>query len=171
MELGPPSHQTSPAGSQDSDHTDDGHTDGDHTDGDEDNEDDGEEDTDGDSLRTSAATSAVPSASSTPRGQKQKFMADSIIKVSACERENQIKIAKINATAKTERSNQRESIKRRTNLELELARMQHQRDEAAAQRAHEAAMFDRQASLEMARAGQAEYGVGGPHDAIHPSLR
>ena len=98
-------------------------------------------------------------------------MADSIIEVSAHERENQIKIVKINATAKTEHSNQQESIKRRTNLELELAHMQHQQDEAAAQHAHEAAMFNRQASLEMARAGQVEYSVGRPRDTIHPSLR
>ena len=97
-------------------------------------------------------------------------MADSIMEVSARERENHIKIAKINATAKTEHSNQRETIKRRTNMELELARMQHQRDETAAQCAHETAMFDRQAALEMARGGQGGYGIGGP-SAIHPGLR
>ena len=138
---------------------------------DEDSEESGE-DADGDPLRTPAATLAVPSATSTPRGQKRKSIADSIAEVSAHERENRIKIAKINATAKTERSSQRETIKRRTNMELELARMQHQRDEAAAQRAHEVAMFDRRAALEMARAGQGGYALGGPpRSDIHPSLR
>ena len=97
-------------------------------------------------------------------------MADSIVEVSACKRESHIKIARINAMAKTEHSSQWETIKWRTNVELELAHMQHQCDEAAAQHAHEAAMFNRQAAVEMARAGQGGYGVGGPHDAIHPSL-
>jgi hypothetical protein len=143
-------------------------------DGNDDEDEDGEEsgeDADGDPLRTPVATSAVLSATSTPRGQKRKSMADSITEVSAHERENHIKIARINATAKTERSSQWESIKRHTNMELELAQMQHQHDEAAAPRAHEAAMFDRQAALKLARAGQGGYNSGGPpHSDIHPSL-
>lgn len=155
-ELGPLSHHNTPTRSQDDDHTD----------GDDDDEGDDDDDIDDEPPRTSAT---ISSATSTPRGQKRKSMADSIMEVSARERENRIKIAKINATAKTERSNQRETIKRRTNMELELARMQHQRDETAAQRAHETAMFDRQATLEMARAGQGGYGIGGP-SAIHPGL-
>lgn len=160
-ELGPLSHHNTPTRSQD-----DNHTDGDDDDeGDDEGDDD--DNVDDEPPRTSAT---ISSATSTPHGQKQKSMADSIMEVSARERENRIKIAKINATAKTERSNQRETIKRHTNMELELARMQHQRDETAAQRAHETAMFDRQAALEMARAGQGGYGIGGP-SAIHPGLR
>jgi hypothetical protein len=139
--------------------------------GDSDYDDDSnEEDIDGDPLRTPAAISAVPSATSTPYGQKCKSMADSIAEISACERDNHIKIAKINASAKTEHSTQWETIKRQMNMDLELACMQHQQDEAAAQCAHEAAMFDRQATLKMARADQGQYGVGGPHDNIHPNL-
>ena len=61
-------------------------------------------------------------------------------------------------------------------MAVELARLQHQHDEAAAQHAHEAVMFDKQAALELARAGrtggtQAGYSVGGPLDHIHPGLR
>ena len=91
-----------------------------------------------------------------PVGQKRKSIADSIADISAHEEENRIKIAKINAMAKTHRSTERERIKRRTHMEMELARLQHQRDEAAAQRAHEAAhaqrahealMFDKQIAL------------------------
>jgi hypothetical protein len=142
-------------------------------DGNDDEDEDGEEsgeDADGDPLRTPVATSAVPSATSTPQGQKRKSMADSIAEVSAHERENRIKIARINAMAKTERSSQWESIKRQTNMELELGRTQHQHDEAA-QCAHEAAMFDRQAALKLARAGQGGYNSDGPPCSdIHPSL-
>jgi hypothetical protein len=125
-------------------------TDTDDENDDDDDKDDDKDDAEGGTLRTPAATSAVPPASSASRGQKRKSIADSIAEVSAHERNNRIKIAKINATAKTDRATQRETIKRQSNMDMELARMQHQREEAAAQRAHEAAMFDRQATLEMA---------------------
>jgi hypothetical protein len=101
-------------------------------------------------------------------------MADSIAEVSAHKRDNRLKIAKINATAKTEHSNQRETIKWCTNMELELACMQHARDEAATQRAHEAAMFDRQAALKLAKAGQGGYAIqrndGPSRENIHLDL-
>lgn len=97
---------------------------------------------------------------------------DSIADVSACKRENHIKIAKINATTKTERSVQRERIKRETNMQLELAHLQHQCEEAAAQRAHEALMFDKQIALEMARAHRGNFAGHGPSlGNIDPNLR
>ena len=103
-------------------------------------------------------------------------MADSIADVSAHEQANHIKIVNINANAKNARSDQRESCKRRTQLDIELARLQHQRDEAAAQRTHEALMFDKQVALELTRADHGSgasisYGAGGPLDNVHPSLR
>jgi hypothetical protein len=61
---------------------------------------------DGDQFRTALAVSAVPSTPSAPCGQKRKTIADFIAKVSARERDNRIKIARINATAKTERATQ-----------------------------------------------------------------
>lgn len=125
--------------------------DGDHTDGNNNNADDGPPKT----------PAAIPSATFTPHGQKQESMANSIIEVSAHERENCTKITKINAAVKTECSNQWETLKWHTNMELELAHLQHQQNEAAAQCAHETAMFDWQAALEMARAGQGGYGTQG----------
>jgi hypothetical protein len=142
---------------------------------DTDDENDDKDDAEGGTLRTPTATSAVPPASSASHEQKRKSIADSIAEVSAHERNNHIKIAKINATAKTDCATQRETIKQQSNMDMELARMQHQWEEAAAQQAHEAAMFDRQAALEMARAGQGAYagtgGAGPPCSNIDPSLR
>lgn len=145
----------------------------DKDDEDEDDEDEDDEDADGDLPMTPTATSAT-SMSSTSQRQKCKSITDSITEVSARERDNRIKIAKINATAKTLRTTQWETIKRQSYMDMELARMQHQQEEAAAQRTHEAAMFDRQAALEMARAGQGGYAgpssAGPPRDNIHPSF-
>ena len=121
---------------------------------DNDGDDDKNENEDGEPLMAATAVSAtVPSPSaplSVSRGQKRKSIADSITDISACEQDNRIKIAKINASAKTQCSTERERIKRHTHMEMELVRLQHQRDEAAAQRAHEALMFNKQIALEMA---------------------
>jgi len=113
---------------------------------------------------------------STMRGQKRKSMADQIAEVSAFERRNRIKIADIQSKAKTDRSNERERIKCRAHLEMEVNCLQHATQEAAAQRAHEVMMFDRQAALELARAGNvgafaAHIGHDLHLDNIHPELR
>jgi hypothetical protein len=126
-----------------------------------------------------AAAAAVPSVPvSATHGLKRKSIADSITDVSARERANRVQIANINATAKNARSDQWESLKRRTQLDIEQVRLQHQHDEATAQRTHEALMFDKRAALEMAKVAhangsglQASYGVGGPFDNLHPSLQ
>ena len=60
-------------------------------------------------------------------------------------------------------------------MAVELAQLQHQHNETATQHAHEVVMFNKQAALELARAGhtggtQAGYCVGGPLDHIHPAL-
>jgi hypothetical protein len=49
------------------------------------------------------------------------------------------------------------------NLEMECTRLEHYQQEANAQRAHEAAMFDRQLALEAMKAG-------GPMSNIHPDF-
>ena len=50
------------------------------------------------------------------------------------------------------------------NLEMEHTRLEHHQQEANAQRAHKAAMFDHQIALEIMKAG-------GPMSNIHPDFR
>jgi hypothetical protein len=97
-------------------------------------------------------------------GGKRKSMADSISEIATAERGNRLEIATIQAKAKTERSIKKERIKRKMNLEMERTRLEHHRQEANAQHAHEAAMFDRQLALEAMKAG-------GPMSNIHPDFR
>jgi hypothetical protein len=91
-------------------------------------------------------------------------MADSISEIATAERENRLEIASIQAKAKTERSIEKEHFKHKMNMEMERARLEHHQQEANAQRAHEAAMFDRQIALEAMKAG-------GPMSNIHPDFR
>jgi hypothetical protein len=98
------------------------------------------------------------------RGGKRKSMADSISEIATAERENRLEIASIQAKAKTERSIEKERIKRKMTMEMERAHLEHRHQEANAQRAHEAAMFDRQIALEAMKAG-------GPMSNIHPDFR
>ena len=92
------------------------------------------------------------------RGQKRKAgMMDQIADATSALRDSQIKIAKANAEEKTTRALEREKLKRQGQLNIELARMNHQAGEAAAQRAHEIFMMDRQIQLEAMKAGH-----GGP---------
>lgn len=91
---------------------------------------------------------------------------EQIADVTNAERQSRFKIATVNANAKTHRAIEREKIKRRAALELEANRLQHHAQEAAAIRAHEIQMMDRQIALEAAKAGN----HGGPF-AIDPSLR
>jgi len=91
-------------------------------------------------------------------------MADSISEIATAEQGNRLKIAAIHAKAKTDRSIEKERIKRKMNMEMERTRLEHHQQEANAQRAHEAAMFDHQIALETMKAG-------GPMSNIHPNFR
>ena len=75
-------------------------------------------------------------------------MADSISEIAIAERGNRLEIAMIQAKAKTERSIEKERIKRKMNVEMERTRLEHHQQEANAQRANAAAMFDRQIAHE-----------------------
>jgi len=91
-------------------------------------------------------------------GQKCKAgMMDQIADATSALRDSQIKIAKANAEEKTTRALECEKLKRQGQLNIELAQMNHQVGEAAAQRAHEIFMMDRQIQLEAMKAGH-----GGP---------
>ena len=91
-------------------------------------------------------------------------MADSIFEISTAEWGNRLEIARIQAKAKTDRSIEKEHIKHKMNLEMEHTRLEHHQQEANAQCAHEAAMFDRQIALETMKAG-------GPMSKIHLDFR
>jgi hypothetical protein len=92
------------------------------------------------------------------RGQKRKAtMMDQIANATSALRDSQIKIAKTNTEEKTTRALEREKLKHQGQLNIELARMHHQAGEAAAQRAHEIFMMDRQIQLEAMKTGH-----GGP---------
>jgi hypothetical protein len=152
-------------------------------DGSEDDDEDEDDDKNGSGhapktpAKTLVASSAMASTlASAIHGSKHKSMVDSIADVSAHEQANCITIVNINANPKNVHMDQQESHKRHTQLDVELARLQHQHDEAAAQRTHEALMFDKQITLELARAGHCGgapigYSAGGPLDNVHPSLR
>ena len=107
-----------------------------------------------------------------PRGTKRKAsMMEQIAEVTKSERQNRFKIATVNADAKTLRAIEKEKIKRRAVLELDATRLQHHAQEAAANRAHEVYMMDRQIALETAKAGNR----GGPAPYVpfgmDPNLR
>ena len=88
------------------------------------------------------------------RGMKRKAsMMDQIAEVTKSERQNRFKIATVNADAKTLRAIEKEKIKRRAVLELEVTRLQHNAQDTAANRAHEVYMMDRQIALEAAKTG------------------
>jgi hypothetical protein len=92
------------------------------------------------------------------RGQKCKAsMMDQITDATSTIHNSQIKIAKTNTEEKTTRALEREKLKRQGQLNIELAQMNHQVGEAAAQRAHEIFMMDRQIQLEAMKVGH-----GGP---------
>jgi hypothetical protein len=113
------------------------------------------------------------------QGQKRKAsMMDQIADATSALRDSQIKIAKTNAEEKTTRSLEREKLKRQGQLDIELARMNHQAGEAAAQCAHEIFMMDKQIQLAAIKAGHGSSvpyagGSGGPAGvpfALDPAL-
>lgn len=66
---------------------------------------------------------------------------------------SRFQIEEMRAREKTRRDTAKREHKRQSTLEVEQARLQFQREEAAAQRAHELMMLERQIHLEQARAG------------------
>jgi hypothetical protein len=91
-------------------------------------------------------------------------MADSISEIATAEQGNHLKIVSIHAKAKTDRSIKKERIKHKMNMEMECTLLEHHQQEANAQRAHKAAMFDCQIALNTMKAG-------GPMSNIHPNFR
>ncbi|KAF8064138.1 hypothetical protein FPV67DRAFT_1451371 [Lyophyllum atratum] len=84
-------------------------------------------------------------------GQKRKGIHDMVTNLTSASRDTAVKIARIKYEEKTRGSMHKEKIKRKSELELELARLEHQRLQGEAQRAHELPMLDRQLQLECLR--------------------
>jgi hypothetical protein len=125
----------------------------DQTDGEEDGDENPDSNT-GDGSDSDLSKPPKIETTTPMRGQKRKAgMMDQITDATSALRNSQIKIAKTNAVEKTTRALEREKLKRQGQLNIELARMNHQADEAAAQRAHEIFMMDRQIQLEAMKAG------------------
>jgi hypothetical protein len=123
-----------------------------------DGEDDGDDNLDSNAGDGSNSNLPKIEAVTPMRSQKRKAsMMDQITDATSALRDGQIKIAKTNTEEKTTRTLEREKLKRQGQLNIELARMNHQAKEAAAQRAHEIFMMDRQIQLEAIKAGH-----GGP---------
>jgi hypothetical protein len=101
----------------------------------------------------SPAKVAVPSGSQAPpRGQKRKSIADTLAETVAAKRKARAQLYTMAAREKTQRAAERERIKRSSTEKIELARLDHQRTEASAQRMHEERMLDKQIELERLRA-------------------
>ncbi|KAG6835294.1 hypothetical protein H0H93_003021 [Arthromyces matolae] len=99
---------------------------------------------------------ATPSQSTKPvsrvgTGHKRKAIQDLVTDVSTASRDAQIKIARIKYEQKSQGHAEREKIKRQSAFEMERLRLEHQRREGEAQRAHELAMLERQLELERLR--------------------
>lgn len=107
---------------------------------------------DGDDDRSSSeappAPTPIPSAS-----KKRKSLADSASEIAEHERTNRRKISENLAKEKTTRSVARERVKRAAHMDVEVARMEHDKNEANARRAHEIVLMDRQMAMEQFRAG------------------
>ena len=93
---------------------------------------------------------------------KHKSLADSVADIANGERANHSKIAESLAKEKTIRSTEREKVKRGATVQVEIARMEHQEREFAAQRAHDIAMFNWQMELEKFRAARSGPSAGPP---------
>ena len=98
-------------------------------------------------------------------------MMDQIAEVTKSECQNHFKIATVNANAKTLHAIEKEKIERCAVLELEVTRLQHNAQDAAANRAHEVYMMDRQIALEAAKTGNR--GASAPYApfSMDPNLR
>jgi len=90
-------------------------------------------------------------------------LSETISEITTTEWGNCLKIVSIHAKAKTNHSIKKERIKHKMNMEMECTLLEHHQQEANAQHAHEAAMFDHQIALETMKAG-------GPMSNIHPNF-
>lgn len=112
------------------------------------------------SVAIATAVDVVPAAPLSIHGAKQKSLADTLAKTTALKRASRLKMVNAQITAKNLRLSQtikgkleREAL-RQTRLErVELAHLAYERDEAMARQAHDLMMFEKQAQLEMIRAG------------------
>jgi hypothetical protein len=102
------------------------------------------------------------------KGQKRKSISDMVRDEGELMRVTRVKIAEVQAKEKTAR----EKVKRQAFAEVELQRLQFQREEGEKQRAHEVMMMERQIELERFKAIAAGYIGPSISDAnIDPSLR
>ncbi|KAI6000094.1 hypothetical protein EDD15DRAFT_2193544 [Pisolithus albus] len=113
------------------------------------------------SKRSSDVSSVSQSA------KKHKTPQDFIKEVAHAEREVQVSMNEINAREKTARERIKRKVAHDTAVELETMRLRVQREEAAAQRAHELAMMDKQIQLALLQQG----GQVGTLGVIDPQLR
>lgn len=104
---------------------------------------------------TPAPLSVKAEPSAARAGQKRKSMADAIHETATADRNARIKMMEVKEKEKTARAETKETIKSRTLMTLEGQRMQHQREQAALDRAHALAVLDKQIELERLRAGVA----------------
>ena len=82
-----------------------------------------------------------------PRGQKRKSIADLFADTAAADRQSRMDLFKKSAKEKARRLSTRENTK----LQIERVRLDHQAQQAEAQRAHEMKMIERQIELERLR--------------------
>jgi hypothetical protein len=78
-------------------------------------------------------------------------MTDMVHNLSAANRENAYKIARVKFEEQTVYRTQKEKIKQKAALKHEKARLEFKRQEAEAQRAHKLTMMERQFNMERAR--------------------
>ncbi|KAI5999228.1 hypothetical protein EDD15DRAFT_2363296 [Pisolithus albus] len=99
--------------------------------------------------------------------KKRKTPQDLIKEVAHAEREVRVSMNEINAREKTARERIKRKVAHDTAVELETMRLRVQREEAAAQRAHELAMMDKQIQLALLQQGRQVGTLG----VIDPQLR
>ncbi|KAM6497403.1 hypothetical protein JOM56_007876 [Amanita muscaria] len=125
----------------------------------------------GDDTSPSPPAKTPSKAAAGPPSLKRKSLHDQLQSVADSQSQARYKIAKMQAEGKASRADRKANTKRQGVLEVELLRLQFQREESlrhhnnlAAQRSHELEMLDRQIELERARAG-------GPMNNTDPTLR
>lgn len=107
----------------------------------------------GDAARHSSIEAPTPTVS-----KKRKSLADTASNIAEQERVNRRKISDDLAREKTRRSTTREQIKHDAHVNVEIARMNHDKNEAEARRAHDLVMMDKQMELEHFRVSNSMVG-------------
>lgn len=104
--------------------------------------------------------------------KKRKSLADAASNIAELERNNRRKISEDLSKEKTTRSLGRERVKREAHMDVEVARMAHDKVEADARRAHELVMMDKQMEMEQFRAGHTVAGPSNPtqNQMLDPGL-